>query len=528
MIKLDDELLVIFKEAIVYDQKKSFSIALHYIKSEIFLISFENYFGKDEMSNKTILNSFEFFYNFSETLKSINQDDSIYFIFLSSRVSKVKILEKLIDLSEAKQTNMSFEEFLNQKQQEDAKNSSIKLQDTTDQDSIDSSLVCPQAKAYVIDIDPKNIKIGINGVLKKKMQLVIIPKYQCQQNSINLIQLAKEVSLSFLGLIISNFFKEYLFSFLNNKDIFDVIRFHDSKKGEIYSQFENFFTTFNCKQFPSIYNETNSFFSNFKIKSFLIKNYTDSIDISNYERNNFEWLDEYSKQFRINIPSGIIGGLECKYNLIFLEYLMIVFFFLSCFIGLIYILSLHYHRWNTLENTNFLNRIKKMYNFFYKTFMNSLLLVYFYNLGSFCVLMKLVRSIKFGMFDFIVLLLRGGFITFPLFDFYLEIYQKSLKDKENLKNDKNDVRTNFNQTNRYQNDKIQNIFYKDFKTKQVFASWIQKNNTILLNIRISLKKLFDRHSKKILTSNRNTTKKYILQINQDKIKPKKTQNSRKL
>jgi hypothetical protein len=412
----------------------------------------------------------------------------------------------------------------------------------------DADEQCPTPKAHVLEINPDNIKLGFNGILKKSVKLVMISVDKCVQKSLDAIQLAKEVAVSFLGLIISNLIKELLFSFLNNKDLFDVIRYDNLPKGERYKKFDSFFSTFDCKSFPHFFEDYTSFKSNTFLKSFFIPNYTDLLNTPLFNHFESEWLKEYKQQSQRKMSSYITSGLNCRFNLIFPEYMTLFFLIIFWILYILYAFVYFYHRWNAIKKSKTYYQIKRIYKFWYRLFINSLLLVYYYNLISFCFLIKLLNTVYFGYSEFLLMVIRGAFIMFPLFNFLKELNKKNkeikkqkLKKKNKKKKSKSKINKNKNlQNNRIQtskkvkeNNQIPNTFTKELPTKTVYATWIIKKNKILIYIRTFFKKLFFNKRKLNLFSVPNLsvtpvikpykTEKYVLEIvepkNSDKPKP---------
>lgn len=494
-----NELHFFFKEAIIIDKEKQLPFHSFDIKNNDFVIALASYL-EDFDNQTTIMTQGQFSYKFKKHFDdfSLKFKENYYFGITSKEQFFVNVLEKKLEISEVDNSKETFEDFVSSSNEKLSNVNSGEMKEI-----IVEQINCPQPKAYVISIDPKNIKIGLNGVLKKNTNLIILSKPKCVSRSISTFQIAKEFSMTFLTLIVSNFIKDILFSFLNNKEILDVVKFHDFQKPEKFLQFEDFFNTFDCKRFPSFYDENTSFVSNKKIKGMFIKEYEKSINISIFKGDDNNWLNEYNKQFEKNTPLSIKDGYNCRFHVIFPEYVFLGILGLFYLTSFSFIAAYLYHRWKTIKRGKFFFKLKTVVDFIYKTLINSLLFIYYSNLASFCFLIKLVRTPKLGIIEFLILIFRGGMVIYPFFYFMDLIINTKKQIKMNKK-----IKTYKGQT------KNVNSFFKEFKSKKVHAKWIVKMRKIIVLMRISFKNAY----KTFLNINpikkkKSILKKWIIKIN---------------
>ena len=319
------------------------------ISKEVFISNFNDFFGHDLL---------------------LPDQDYAFFLFLDA-VSNIKIFEKTLEINTLPRQ---------------------------------SEQNCPPSYVHIVTLSPEMIKVGLDGVLPKNLNLVFISNPDCVTEKVNIIEITKEASLSFVFLVLSNYFQDVLFSLLNNKDVLDLVKYVQLPKDQKFVDMENFFATFRSDHFLPISEDWVSFLSNQRIKRFLIKDFEDESFKTR------KWLEKATRKYESRFSSSILGGLRCRYFLIFPEYLMLS---LLSILWLIYLVS---SMIGLVRSKKFIKICVKLYTlsgFFHKSFMSSLLLIYFYNVTAFCSVVKLLTSLNFGAVEFVILVVRGGFITYP-------------------------------------------------------------------------------------------------------------------
>jgi hypothetical protein len=535
-----------FKQMMLMDGEKNLKTQNFKIKNNNLVEKIKNVFST---KSDKVMDQQTFLDEFGDDITDMKFDENYdyLFTFTSKNVSQVQVLEKKVILNDQYTTQDSFSDFLLGKNNVKSEKNNIYLNNNSN-----SINTCREPNAHIISLNPQNIKIGLNGVMKKPIKLVILQIPECKKQKFNISILVKEAGVSFIGLLISNVIKDILFSFLNNKDVLDVVRNDHLPKGNTFVKFDEFFGTYDCKQFPEFYDEFSSFKSNTFVKSFFIKDYEKQMNMERKDQNQLKWLEEYISQFNMSLPQNIQKGLNCRYNLVFPEYMTLSLLMFFWVLYLVCTLTVIYHQRKALRIGKWFQLIHRTYMFWYETFMQSLLLVYFYNLTSFCHLLKLVKSVNFGLLEFGVLVLRGAFVTYPLFYFQENIIlkEKQIEKKKKTKkikkcnkkeiptkNNKNNATERIKETNKNKKKNknqdpypIKNTFFKELPFRNIYASWIRKKNQIITYIRVSFKNNFRLKKKnknelipKKPIKKKPIIKKYVLEI----VEPKKQNKTKK-
>ena len=496
-----------FRNAIILDKSRDIDHGYFEIKDPVFTDLLEKFLEKGDSDLHKILGYREFVDLFPGYFTP--EADPMYefhISFVQEKLGQVTVLEKKLDLSGFRLIDSRFKDFVENTSQ-------VKFSKThATLDLPKSKTSCPNPKAYLAVIDPEHIKIGINGVIQEKAYLLVLSKPPCQEESIDVQQIAKEVSVTFLCLLVSNFLKDMLFSFLNNKDVLDVVKFHEFPKAEKYLEFDAFFSTFDCSQFPAIYDQSASFRSNQRIKSVLLG------ESLGTETSDWQLLEEYQRQYLEKLPRFVRLGTQCLYNPIFPEYVMLglvaLFWMSSC----VHACSVSLQTKSSGKTMTLPKGVARIKTFFYQTLTNSILLIYFYNLASFCTLGKLVKSLSFGAVDFGLLCVRGAVLTFPLFGMLTEVFKESELSKQTKRRSTRTRRRKKLQTKR----NIPNTFVEDFSFKKVYATWTRNKNEVIAHLRISYKDLGGSRPLKRKTIFR----KHVLQIIDQERRPVKPRPKR--
>ena len=501
----ENHFLFSFKNSIILDKSKELDYGYFEIKDKEFINLLDSYLKGDYKFASKLIQYHEFVNLFPEYFKrKENFNNEFYISFIQKEIKQVTILEKKLEISKFQLIDFPFKNFMENTNQ-------LKFSKTHSEPQFLTTIVTkfPNPKAYLAVIDPKNIKVGINGIIQKKAFFLLISKLPCVVESIDIQQLVKEVSLTFTGLLVSNFLKDIMFSFLNNKDVLDVIKYHKFRKASKYLEFDAFFSTFDCSQFPSIYNGLFSFQSNQKIKSFFLQDDT-YFSSRIFRSHDIVLLQEYKKQYLKKFPPFIQNTTKCLYNPIFPEYVILFLLALFLIMSCVIFSCVSFRQGNFVKGTLLSENVKQIQMFFYNSFINSILLIYFYNLASFCILGKFIKSLNFGLVDFALLCVRGAVVTFPLFEMIDEIvYETESHIQEKKSNTKNTPKTKRI---------IPNTFVKDFTSLKVYATWTQNKNKVIAYLRISFKNLFPSKTQKRKT----IFKKHVLEIVDTSKKPIKS------
>jgi hypothetical protein len=378
--------------------------------------------------------------------------------------------------------------------------------------NINTIKVCQKQVIYQMRIDPENIRAGINGFIRESKYIWIVSNPECQEQDVDIQKIVKEITFSFFGIILLNLFREIIFSFLNNKDVLDLIKYDHIPEDENMNKIEKVFTTFDCRRYQSIYEEYKSFQSNIFIKSLFIKDFEQTLESKIYESHSLDWLQEYKKQnFKI-FPMAIQGQLFCRYTMITPEYIslsMMVLFLCLNVLFFVFLCCLKCKKNKKLiKLLLFVNLCKrKMKNIF----LTSLFFVYFYNLISFLSLIKLTKTLIFGLVDFTILIVRAYFIIYPILSFIdKEKSEKTKKKKSNQKKEENKMTSK-------KESKV-NLFTKIYRNHTVYGTWSKVKNKVTTYLRIvpMIKNLI---SKKI--QNKEKLVKYEVYLNTNEIQFRK-------
>lgn len=459
----------------VLNEQNHDMVASYSINDKAFLEKFQTYTIERKNSNNFFISKEEFISKFGDAFGRdiLSSDEDFAFSYFPDKVLEVQMFEKSIKIDDFSKNNESSSYLVNTTEKNEEAFTPIN-HDTSKQNF---NITCPLSYAHVVTIKPEMIKVGLNGILSKNFNLVLISRPECKPKSVNVVEIAKEASLSFISLIISNYLQDILFSFLNNKDVLDLVKYNKLPKNDMFIEMENFFTTFRCDHFVSINEDWSSFQSNQKIKAFLMKDFKDE------SSNTREWFDELMRQFQSKYHANILDSFSCKYFLIFPEYLTISLLAVLSLIYVFYEIFFWIYKKQSRKSILICLKIIYLYDFFYTSFMSSLLLIYFYNVTAFCSLIKLLTTFKFGAIDFMILIFRGGFITYPWIEFVKRVYDKKPTQKPNKKIIDN-------------HSKAENkICVKKASTKQIDTKWT-KTPVLTFETTSFVKPKDETHSKK--------------------------------
>ena len=275
---------------------------------------------------------------------------------------------------------------------------------------------CSGLSLLSVKLAATDFKASIDGIMRNGQQIFLISRPQCAQSGNSLLQKISEVSISILSIATGNLIREYLFSFLNNKEMLDLVKFDSVDEAQEYGRIDSFFATFDCLHYEPYHSASRSFESGKWIRGLFVPEYHRQFAERVFADE--PWLAELERQHLAKYPASIRDHVKCRFRLISPEYLLlgtcglVVMFGLLCFVC------------NTIakrrkeDKANDEDRTRKVcssvYRFFEKQFGQILFFIYFYNLISFLSFLKLVKSAIFGGFDFACLALRCFFVCYPL------------------------------------------------------------------------------------------------------------------
>ena len=386
----------------------------------------------------------------------------LYF-YTDQVIEKVDLLGKILKISDFDLQQETYESFLAY----DTLNHECQKQTKKSQNPyLVSEEKCPKPKAHVITIDASKVKVGINGYINRPKTFTFYSHPTCSKPEVDHLLVIVQSSISIIGIIMASFFQEILFSFLNNKDLYDIVRFIRTPETVFFRRVDKFFSTSKCSHYYSFYDDEKCFTSNTSIRSKLINRYLQVLDSSFYIEYFGYWFSEYKSQLSIGFTTEMKNFLGCKHKIIISEYLTLLLLVILCVLFVIFHFFWYCQKNKKIGYDKKLYRLKNLIRFVYRTFMSSVLLVYFYNLFSFCALLKLVRSLIFGIGDFVILCLRGGFIVYPFFHLHLEIVNPKDPNESIQKIKKDRIKQQNNQiTQRKKRQGSKNIYSFYRKTK---------------------------------------------------------------
>ena len=308
----------------------------------------------------------------------------------------------------------------------------VSLNDNNNSDNV--SLSCPYIMSYSFKIKPIDFKASINGVLSKPQTIIVLSQKNCPVESNTLSEKVKEFGLSLASVIAGNFIREFLFSFLNNKEMLDLIKFDSVPEDEDFNRIDLFFTTFNCQLYQPFSTDMASFQSNLQIKNWFFPGFEGQILESIGSNDLGLWLDEYQRQIFTGIPQSIIDFLMCRYSLVSPEYILLFLLGVKIILDFLKLVSLCVKTRD--EVPSFKKKVKeklvKISDFFDNQLLQICFLIYFYNLIALLSFIKLIKFSLFGWADFVNIMFRSFLIVYPIdkmIDEYNEYFEANVITK---------------------------------------------------------------------------------------------------
>ena len=426
--------------------------------------------------------------------------DDIFVIYTVEHTSKLRLVNTTIDLESTLFDQISILSFIANK----VDSSSVPKPRPIDQTSS-----CKSRRLWGITIRPENISLGLSSILNKPLRLLLVLDPVCVVEKVSTATIIKESSLSLMILFFANYIREIICSVLNNKDILDLVKYDSRFDKDCFSMFDSLLVDTTCVSTFLSYNEQKAFESNSKIKSRFIGDYDSKIRTLFY-RNNFSlWFNEVKRQFEESLPSSIRAELHCRFKFAVTEYLsmiLFVFYFLLKSITLAYVLVQSLKK----KKIRFPKLVFWLSQSIKRILINSLLLVYYYNLVNFLILIRHSRSVFFGFTDFLILLVRALFLMFPMEEkyktvspllvaLYRDIFCKSAEDSTS---GDSGIPLKAISTKAKKRVKFPNTLNVKYRSYNLSAAWKKKGRR--LKIFMLVEKLFPKRSKKRLITNAKT------------------------
>lgn len=277
---------------------------------------------------------------------------------------------------------------------------------------------CANPVAYNIKVSPENIKAGVDGVIEADLTVLVVVDPACKKQTTSVGSVVKRLSLSFVGLIMLNLFREIMYSFLNIKDVLDLVKFDAVSEQGSMARLDEWFFTSDCQIYLPFSHDGASFDSHLRVKTWLLGNYLEHIRSHFMSKAPQSWLGEYAKQEYAKLPQAVREHQSCRFRLIVSEYFVLV---LSCLLVLGKALPLVVWCFAKAPTSKKVSKAMSCLAVAHGKCRNlllaSVLLAIFYNVAAFVSVVKLARTMLFGLADFGVLAVRGWFVVYPLFSF---------------------------------------------------------------------------------------------------------------
>ena len=444
----------------------------------------KNYYSGEYVAQTTTMKKQYIQYKYPLVYKQLNlanADDNLFFYYSQISPQKFSMHNKIIPREESLAKNTSLASLL--KDLEDGEINKERYVDTRKSNPVSTESQnqdCSAGQASVTRIRPDDIKIGLNGYLESGLTLVTVWDSECSQTSKDISVIVKEISVSLCTIIAGNLLQDVLFSLLNNKDMLDIIKYESTPKSRDYRRFEQFFTTFDCDNFHAMSSDWRSFESNSAIRSWFVADYRASLDTQLFRADPDFWFYEYMRQTSTRLPRGTLDSFACRHKLILSEYMALCLLCLLLLVNLVVFFWICGARPESVGKARQIHRINSVSRYLHTTFLSSVLFIYYYNLISFCSMIKYVRSVSFGMVDFWLLFFRGKLIVYPLFQILRSIQKARTSD------DSNSSQNPVKKSKKKPKSRVdKNAFTTKLATKRIHAFWTRKKDQIRTIVRIS-------------------------------------------
>lgn len=246
--------------------KNKLSVDLNFIKNHIIQIYFKNGLQIDADNNSIeykdynqseITKHANEIESFFENLKDINRSEKLKMIFSQYEIYEIATMinDSLLNSFLSKEftdyyfliydnnkninTNMKFKIInflLNHPKSENNKNSKI----------------CNDYQIEKILINPSDIKYTLDIIVDKPIKFLILIKNKCtEEKALSTIRIITDFSISFIMMILINYFKMKLISFINSKDLLDIVQLDQFEESKNINTFFSHFDVFDCQIYPS-------------------------------------------------------------------------------------------------------------------------------------------------------------------------------------------------------------------------------------------------------------------------------------
>ena len=472
---------VFFSKMVIMDPSQPVSVRSFEIKDDALKTALLGLFAEYKDTENQLIGKSELEQTIEKVLdpQKLQTWGSNVFVFeFSTSLLDIDLLGSKVSVRDASLESLSFSDFIAEKEEEAKNTLSTKMAafDQTGFQSRTADARCPAAVAHYVKITPENIKFGINGVLEEPHHLLLVSDLECASSPKRLSDAIKEFSISLVAIIIGKLLQEILFSLLNNKDVLDLVRYDSFAENQKLVEIGNFFSTFNCHNFDSIYTDLHSIRSSIAIKSLFIRGFAESVEL--FLQVEPGWAREYLKQLYSSPSRRGLDGFACKYHFIFPEYCVGALFGLLVVVDCLMVLRRLLTRKSDSRRPRLLGLLVYCRGVLADWLMSAMLFVYFYNLVSFCLLLKLIKTLNFGLVDYVIMTVRSSIICFPLLEFLKNVNvtgkRLSPRAKENVSSEAKPKTSKV----------YEHTFTKNFTTKRVHGFWRRTKDRIKIFVRV--------------------------------------------
>lgn len=345
-------------------------------------------------------------------------DSNLWIFYVQQRLSKVTLIDDEVTLLEHTEPVPLIEtisagtapvaEKMAKEEQASVPNSEAQNQ------SGRQSEACPEPRTVWLEVKPSDFKASIDGIMRQPQKIIILSDPQCLEGGRFMLKKISEISISIVSIAIGNFIREFLFSFLNNKEMLDLVKYDSVEEAAEYSRIDQFFSTFDCKLYKPVFGTVWTIESNEAIKSFVLgdlKNRTPGQSLANEAR-----VSEIERQMLLKLPPTVRESVTCRFRLISPEYILLVIWGLIILVALLRLLfGLSKKKQSEKSCLKKIKRcLQEIDSFLKKQCSQVLFFVYFYNLVSFLSFLKLTKSLLFGIMEFTVMTVRCFCICYPI------------------------------------------------------------------------------------------------------------------
>ena len=368
-----------------------------------------------------------------------SHDDEVYVHLISEQMSKIFLLGNSLDLSHLPVSAESFSEnFMAENKIAPTQIDNQKVRQKLESNK--TGIACDSRQVYKMQIKPENIKAGVNGYLDTAKTIYVISLDSCRKSESKVVLFLSDFSFSLAFLILTNYLKEIMFSFLNNKDMLDLVLFDSVPKGNSFDAMQSVFLTSTSDYFQSFVNWQFEIESNNTVRAYFVQDYKGTTATRFYEQNATLWFKELIRQNVQKDCLSIFSQIESSYKLAVSEYLALFVLIIHLILRFLAVLFMLFKSKKTSPKSA---KVYAMWNklmaYFRQVKVNSLLLVFYYNLSNFLSLSLLSKTVLFGLKGNLITTLRSFMVVYPVFCLFDDIgsNQQSIDNKAKNRNKKN-------------------------------------------------------------------------------------------